>query len=181
MYTPKRRSPCRPLSAEPAVRGGGGGAIDQLKEEGMEDKRVPQYAVFEDYRPTVSVAVLIRWVLLGAWFFILHYRSEYDRTWMYLQALGAGLAALNAYVTWRIATRRPITWHYAVILSVSDLAVLTAAMFLMGGFQNPYYPFYYPALLGLSLLSPAGATVVATSLVIGLYVSMAFIVSPTLI
>ena len=99
----------------------------------------PSYANLEDYRPTVTFSVLVRWVLLGAWFFILNYRIEYDRTWMYLQLLGVGLAVLNAYVSWRIVTRRLISWHHALTLSVADLVVITTGFHLSGGFQNPYY------------------------------------------
>ena len=147
----------------------------------MQSQATPSFAVFDDYRPTVSFAVLVRWVLLAAWFFVLNYRIEYDRTWVYLTMLGVGLAALNAYVTWRIVTRRPITWHYALALSVADLTVITTFLCLAGGFQNPHYGFYYPALLGLSLMSPVRVGVPVATVVIALYISMAFTVSPTLI
>ena len=135
----------------------------------MENREAtPPFAVFDDYRPTVSFAVLVRWVLLGAWFFVLHYRIDYDQTWLILQLLAAGLAALNAYVTWRIVTRRPVTRHHALMLSVADLTVITTSLFLAGGLQNPHFVFYYPALLGLSLMSPGRATIVAASVVIAL-------------
>ena len=147
----------------------------------MQNQATPSFAVFDDYRPTVSFAVAVRWVLLAAWFFVLHYRIEYDATWFILQAMAAGLAALNAYTTWRIVTRRPITWHRALMLSVGDLTVITTSLFLAGGLQNPHFVFYYPALLGLSLMSPGRATIAVASVVISLYILMAFIVSPRLI
>ena len=99
----------------------------------MHAQATPPFAIFDDFRPTVRVAVLVRWGLLAAFFFILHYRIEHDRTWVELNILASGLGGLNAYVTWRIVTRRPITWHYASILSTADLVVLTASVFLAGG------------------------------------------------
>ena len=147
----------------------------------MQRQDTPSFAIFDDYRPTIRFAVFVRWVLLGPWFFVLHYRIEYDQTWFILQLMAAGLAALNGYVTWRIVTRRPVTWHYGLMLSAADLMVITTALFLAGGLQNPHFVFYYPALLGLSLMSPGRATIAVASVVIALYILMAFIVSPTLI
>ena len=147
----------------------------------MSDKATPSFAIFDDYRPTVSFAVLVRWVLLAAWFFVLHYKIEYDQTILILNVMALGLAALNAYVTWRIIARRPITWHYASTLSVADLIVITTSLFLAGGLQNPHYVFYYPALLGLALMSPWRVAIAVGSVVIALYVLMAFTVSPTVI
>ena len=141
----------------------------------------PPFAVFDDYRPTVRFAVLVRWVLLGAWFFVLQYRVEYDGTLLALNAMAGALAALNGYVSWRITTRRAITWHYATVLSTADLVVITVALFLTQGLQNPYFVFYYPALLGLSLMSPGRVSAVVGFAVVAAYISIAFTVSPTLV
>ena len=65
-------------------------------------------------------------------------------------------------------------------LSVADLTVITVALFLRGGFQNPYLAFYYPALLGLSLVSPWRVSFTLSSIVVALYVIIAFTISPTL-
>ena len=146
----------------------------------MHTHATPEFAIFDDYRPTVRVAVLIRWVLLAVFFFVLHYRIEHDQTWANLNILASALGGLNAYVTWRIVTRRPITWHDALILSVADLVMITASLFLTVGFQNPYWVFYYPALLGLSLMTPARASIPLSVVVMALYITMAFTVSPTL-
>ena len=95
--------------------------------------------------------------------------------------LGIGLSALNAYVTWRIVTRKPITWHHPLALSLADLSVITTGIYLAGGFQNYNYVFYYPALLGLSLMTPGYVDVTVGLAAIALYISIAFTVSPTLI
>jgi len=141
----------------------------------------PQFAIFDDYRPTVGVAVLIRWVLLAVWFFVLHYRAvEHDQTWVIFNIMAGSLGALNGYMSWRLLARRPVTQRHALMMSVADLTVITTVLFLRGGLQNPHYVFYYPALLGLSLMSPRRATIVVGSLAIALYILMAFTVSPTL-
>lgn len=147
----------------------------------MHTQATPPFAIFDDYRPTVRVAVVIRWVLLAVFFFVLHYRIEHDQTWATLNILATGLGGLNAYVTWRIVTGRPITWHHALILSMADLAMITTSLFLVGGFQNPYWVFYYPAMLGLSLMAPKRASIPVSAVVMASYVTMAFTVSPTLI
>ena len=146
----------------------------------IESQAAPRFATFDDYRPTVSVAVVVRWLLLMVWVFVLYYRIDHDATWVVLQAIAWGLAGLNAYVTWRILARKPITWHYATLLGVVDLAVITAALFLSEGFDNPYYGFYYPALLGLALVSPIRVSFTVSTVAIALYIAMVFTVSPAL-
>ena len=146
----------------------------------MQAQATPAFAVFDNYRPTVSFAVVVRWVLLVAWFFVLHYRIEYDSTWVTLYTMAVGLAALNAYMTWLLITGRPISRIHAAGMSAADLAVITTFLFRAGGLQNPHFVFYYPALLGLALLSPGRVTALVAAAVIALYITMSFAVSPTL-
>ena len=65
-------------------------------------------------------------------------------------------------------------------MGLADLTMITVGLFLRGGFQNGFYVFYYPALLGLSLMFPKRASFSALIAVIGLYILMAFTISPTL-
>ena len=37
---------------------------------------LPAFAIFDDYRPTVTISVVIRWLLLGTWFFLNNYRKD---------------------------------------------------------------------------------------------------------
>ena len=140
----------------------------------------PSFAIFDDYRPTVSVAVAIRWLLLLGWFFILHYRLEHGWTWLTFNLIAGGLAALNAHATWRILKRQPISWRHALALSLADLSVITVGIFLDEGFQNGHVVFYYPALLGLSLVFPGRTAFTVGAVVIALCIVMAFTVSPVL-
>lgn len=60
----------------------------------------------------------------------------------------------------------------------ADLSVITAALFLRHGLANPFYVYYYPALLGFSMMFPGKPSFGAVALVIGLYIIIAFTVSP---
>ncbi len=146
----------------------------------MAEEVAPRFAIFDDYRPTVTIAVVFRWVGLAAYFAMTNERSPMDATHIYLNLLGGGLVAQNAYVTWQILQHRPITWRHALALSVADLSVITVALFIRLGFQNDFFVFYYPALLGFSLMFPGRPSFAGLAIVIGLYILMAFTVSPTL-
>ncbi len=146
----------------------------------MQKQTVAPFAVFDDYRPTMIIAVAVRWLLLFAWFAINNYRVELDPTWLAFNLMGISLGGLNAYVTWRIVQRQPVSWHHALAMSISDLSVITAALFIRDGFQNEFYVFYYPALLGFSLLFPGRPSFGVLTIVIALYSIMAFTISPTL-
>ena len=78
----------------------------------VSSKTVPEYAVFDDYRYFVRVAVLVRWFLLVVWFFLQNYRADFgDVTYYTNTVLASFLAIVNAYVGWRIWKAKP---HYAL-------------------------------------------------------------------
>ena len=52
---------------------------------------VPAFAIFDDYRPTVAITVIIRWLLLFAWLAMTNYRQEHDSDWVVFNLLGAAL------------------------------------------------------------------------------------------
>jgi len=146
----------------------------------MQKQTVAPFAVFDDYRPTMTIAVAVRWLLLLAWFAMNNYRVELDPTWLALNLMGVSLGGLNAYVTWRIVRRQPVSWRHALAMSIADLSLITGALFMRDGFQNDFYVFYYPALLGFSLLFPGRPSFGVLTIVIALYTIMAFTISPTL-
>lgn len=146
----------------------------------MQNQPIPSFAIFDDYRPTVAIAVVIRWVLLFTWFALNNYRVENDFSHLLLNLMGAGLAVFNGYMTWRIIKQRPVTWRHALTLSVLDLSMITGGLFLKGGLQNDFYVFLYPALLGFSLMFPRRASFTVAAIIASLYIVMALTVSPTL-
>ena len=161
----------------------------------VSQQSLPPFAIFDDYRPTITIAVIIRWLLLGVWFFLNNYRVETDSIHLVLNLMGAGLALLNGWVTWQLfqgrspdkgPARQPATgpghmgWRYALALSLADLTLITVGLFLRGGLANDFYVFYYPALLGFSLMFPKRASFPMAAIVMALYAVMAFTVTPTL-
>ncbi len=147
----------------------------------MQNQTVPSFTIFDDYRPIVSVAVVVRWVLLLAWLAMIHYRLD-DRgsSWVALNIMAIGLAALNAYMTIQILRRQPITWRHGLALSIGDLSIITVGLFIRGGFQNDFFVFYYPAMLGISLMFPRRVSFGMLAIIMALYVIMALTISPTL-
>ena len=137
--------------------------------EAVERNTLPTYAVFDDYRYTQRIAVVVRWFLLAAWLFVLNYRVEADSTLFILDGMGVALIAVNGYVHWRLWRGRPVTRAYVLALSIMDLSIITAGIGITSRFDNTFFVFYYPALLGLSLvfssrrLSFAAVTAVAAA------------------
>ena len=146
----------------------------------MHQQTIPAFAIFDDYRPTVAITVIIRWLLVSAWLAMVNNRVGHDSTWVAFNLMGAGLAVANGYLSWRILTGQIITWYHALSMSLLDLAIITAGLYLFQGFQNHFYVFYYPALLGFSLMFPQRASFSVLGVVIALYVIMALTISPTL-
>jgi len=122
----------------------------------MSISRVPSYAVFDDHTYSQRIAVMVRWFLLATFMFLIHYRkSETDLLLYSYTAMSVVLGILNGYVHWRIRKGRPITRGYVLLLSAMDLAVITSAIGLGSRFGNTFFVFYYPALLGISLVFPS--------------------------
>ena len=145
----------------------------------MQQEATPPFAIFDDYRPTVAITVAIRWLLLLTWLAMVNYRTD-ETPQLTFNFMGAALAIVNAYATWLILTGRSITWHHALGLSSLDLVAITAGLYLFGGFQNRFFVFYYPALLGFSLMFPRRASFIALCGVIALYIVLALTIEPTL-
>ena len=73
-----------------------------------QQQALPPFAIFDDYRPTVTIAVIIRWLLLGVWLFLNNYRVEQDQTHLVLNLMGGGLALLNGWISWRLFQVRSV-------------------------------------------------------------------------
>lgn len=121
----------------------------------VSSKTVPEYAVFDDYRYFVRVAVLVRWFLLVVWFFLQNYRADFgDVTYYTNTVLASFLAIVNAYVGWRIWKAKPITLWHALGPSGLDLLFITTGIFTADGFDNGNFALYYPALMAMALVVP---------------------------
>ena len=116
----------------------------------------PPFTIFDDYRYSQRIAVVVRWILLALYLSMLNYRTDDSViTLASLNGMGVALGGLNGYVHWRIWKGRPINGAYALALSATDLAIITAGIGVTSRFDNTFFVFYYPALLGLALVFPS--------------------------
>ena len=146
----------------------------------MNREGTPTYAAFDDFRYVQRIAVVVRWFLLATFLFLVNYRTDVaGGVLLTLNAMGVLLALLNAYVHWQIWRGRPVTRVYVLALSGLDLAVITAGIAITTRFNNTFFVFYYPALLGISLMLPSRLIAVAIlAMVVAVYTLMSIGLSP---
>lgn len=119
----------------------------------MSGDQIPGYAVFDDYVFSQRIAVIVRWFLLATWLALINYRPDLDAQILWsFNGMGVALALLNGYIHLRIVRDRPISARYVIALGVLDLCIITAGIGLTTRFTNTFFVFYYPALLGISLV-----------------------------
>ena len=121
----------------------------------VDARELPSYAVFDDYRYSQRIAVVVRWFLIVTWLFLHNYRPELNTVFVVNNCLAVTLGVLNGYVHWSILRGRPITRRYALAVSAMDLSVITAGMAVSSRFDNAFFVLYYPALLALALVFPS--------------------------
>lgn len=146
----------------------------------MTGDQLPGYAVFDDYVFSQRIAVVVRWFLLLTWLTLINYRPELPLNILWsLNGMGAALAILNGYLHWRIIKDRPISARYVIALAILDLSIITAGIGFTDGFENAFFVFYYPALLGISLVfSSRRLSFALVSLVAVAYAAMSLTLQP---
>ncbi len=131
---------------------------------GMSVTDTPAYARFDDYRYSQQVAVLVRWFLLVGWLTLINTSQDLDTHLVILNGIGAVVAVVNGYLTWRICGQflkwrwcrdDPVDQNLVVALSVIDLTAITTGLAIECGFDNRFFVLYYPALLGTALVLPS--------------------------
>ena len=145
----------------------------------MTKAEVPQYTVFEDYHSSQRIAVVVRWFMLLTWLAVINYRSN-EPDLIILNSMGGALMVLNGYVHWRILKGRPITWPYVLALSLTDLAIITIGLLVTSRFENPFFLFYYPALLGAALIFRRRISFAIVAVVAVIYIWMSLALEPGL-
>ena len=135
----------------------------------------------DDFLYGVRISVWVRWFVLIAWLLQFNYRPNFAHPAYIPSTLFAvSVLALNAYVHYRIESKRPVTWRWALALSAMDVTMITAGIVVSGsGFQNTFFVLYYPTLAMFAVvftsfrLSFAGATMVAAA-----YAAMSLLLEP---
>ena len=143
------------------------------------ERPVPDYAVFDDYRYSQRIAIVVRWFLLGSWFFLHNYRPDIEPAYYINNGLALTLSAVNGYVHWRMWKGRPITAPYVLGLSALDLTFITGGIFVSSAFDNTFFVLYYPAILGLALVAPSRrVSFGGTTIVDVIYTVLSIIMDP---
>ena len=132
-----------------------------------------------DTRYEATLSVWIRWFLLAGGLIEASYRIEYGTLSHILNSLYIVAAmSVNAYVHYRLRSRRRVSMVWLLVLSAMDVAMVSFSVSLSGGFDSRYFVLYYPAaamfawvftspMLGLSWATLAAAVYVTVCLVAG--------------
>ena len=104
---------------------------------------------------TAGASLWGRWFVVGLCVFIIVQRpypfpmSQYVS---YGMVIGL-LIVVNGLIHLRLRSNRPLTWRWMLALNATDMALVTAAVWISGGFASLFsYLLYYPALAMFAVL-----------------------------
>ena len=143
----------------------------------MERAEIPSYADFDNYRATQRIAVVTRWIMLLTWLSFINYRAD-ESNLLYLNIMGGALVILNSFLQWKLWQGKPITRPYVLILSLMDLTIITVGILITSRFENTFFVFYYPALLGVALIFRLRISLALVTVVAAVYAGMSFLMDP---
>ena len=116
----------------------------------------------DDLRQGYSVIIAARWMLVAAGLmFVLYRQQSVSHLTVGVLAI-LGIAALNFWLHCRPLTNQLVEPRWAYWASAADLAVISGLMFMQGSQMSKAYAFYYPAILGYSLVFPTAVSTVLT-------------------
>ena len=122
--------------------------------------------VLDDLRQGHSVIIAARWMLVAAGLmFVLYRQQSVSHLTVGVLAI-LGIAALNFWLHCRPLTNQPVGPQWAYCASAADLAVISGLMLIEGSQMSKAYAFYYPAILGYSLVFPTVVSTVLTGAVL---------------
>ena len=107
----------------------------------------------DELRYPATIYAWGRWSIFLVCVFLMIYRPDYALvkyvTYMLCLAL---LVGLNGYVHHRLRSGRTVTLRWMLVLSATDVVMITAGMVAGGGFSNYFfYLMYYPALAAFAV------------------------------
>lgn len=119
------------------------------------------------------VSVWGRWFVGVVVVFDLAHRPAgwYPEDIAYLYPL-APWAILNGLVHYRLLTKRPVTWHWLLLLSATDMVVITCHVVVGGGFESLSFLAYYLAVAAFAVvftsfrLVPTWTTITAVTYIV---------------
>ena len=102
----------------------------------------------DELRYPATLFVWVRWFIVVVCAILLIYRPVFTIfTYVAYVLCLALLVASNGYVHYRVRSGREVTLRWMLALSATDVALITAGMVVLGGFNHfLFYLLYYPAL-----------------------------------
>ena len=102
----------------------------------------------DELRYPATLYVWVRWFIVVVCLILLVYHPDFTVfTYVAYVLFLALLVAFNGYVHYRVRSGRPVTLHWMLALSVTDMVMVTAGMVAAGGFSHYlFYLLYYPSL-----------------------------------
>ena len=102
----------------------------------------------DELRYPATLYVWVRWFIVVVCLILLVYHPDFTVfTYVAYVLFLALLVAFNGYVHYRVRSGRPVTLHWMLALSVTDMVMITAGMVVAGGFSHYlFYLLYYPSL-----------------------------------
>ncbi len=107
---------------------------------------MPDRTNWDHLRHSLRISVWVRWFLVLVWLAQHQYSVNLDQAYVAHTMVSLSLLALNGYVHYLVETNRKVTWHWALALSSMDAVMLTAGLWITGGFGNTFFVLYYAAL-----------------------------------
>jgi len=142
----------------------------------------PSYADFDDYRHNQRVVVILRWYLLLGWGVINHWAAPLNQSLLYVDLIALVIIVLNARLHLRLIRGEPVGRVTAIVMSLFDVAAITAGIAITNRFTNSFFILYYPALVGLALVTASrAASLLFVTLVSGAYAAISIFMSPGLV
>ncbi|MCH8229381.1 MAG: sensor histidine kinase [Chloroflexi bacterium] len=142
----------------------------------------PSYADFDDYRHNQRIVVIIRWFLLGGWAIVNHWAAPYDQSLLYVDLIGLVIVALNARLHIKLRRGEPVGRATAIAMSLFDVIAITAGIAITNRFTNSFFIMYYPALVGLALVTASRSmSMIFVTAVTGAYASISIFMAPGLV
>lgn len=142
----------------------------------------PSYADFDDYRHNQRIVVIVRWCLLAGWAAVNHWAAPLNQSLLYVDFIALVIVVLNARLHLKLRRGEPVGRRTAVVMSLFDVIAITAGIAITNRFTNSFFILYYPALVGLALVTASRSVSLLWVIVVaGAYSSISIFMAPGLV
>ena len=136
----------------------------------------------EELLHAAKVLLWVRWFGLSALFVEIHYRVDYGSlSHIFNTFYCLGFMAAAGYVQYRIRRSGSVKLVWLFVLSALDVAGISFSISHSGGFNSPYFTFYYFAVAMFAYVFTSPRLVLPwTTLVVVIYTILSVVVEPGL-